>query len=130
MGDQFEVGTQPHTCSPKVSTLPATKVRGQIAKEALSHPFQSASTIVNNALRDHLSSDAPTDALPKVDTLIRQANKRRQGSRPADPTTVDFEVKHDAIPQDFLKEDIKVDNRRHLIFFTPLMMMLLSSAKE
>ena len=85
---------------------------------------------MNNALRDHLPSDAPTDALPKVDTLIRQANKRRQGSRPANPTTLDFEVKHDAIPQDFLKEDIMVDNRRHLIFFTPLIMMLLSSAKE
>ena len=47
--------------------LPATQVRAQIAKDALSHPFQSASNIVNQALLAHLPNDAPIDALPKID---------------------------------------------------------------
>ena len=129
-GDLFEKGTQPHSCTPKAATLPATQVRAQIAKDALSHPFQSASNIVNQALLAHLPNDAPTDALPKIDTLIRQTNKRRQGTRPANPTTLDFDIQHDAIPDGFLQEDIRVGSRRHLLFFTPLMLMLLTTAKE
>ena len=126
----FAPGPQPHTCTPKVSTLPAAKARAQITKEALAHPFQSASSIVNQALLDHLPSDAPTDGLPKLDTLVRQANKRRQGSRPSNPTSLDFELQEDALPKDFLREDIQVNQRRHLMFFTPFMLTLLTAAKE
>ena len=68
------------------------------------------------ALPAHLPNIAPTDALPKIDTFIRQANKRRQGSRPANPTTLDFDIQHDTLPDGFLQKDIRVGNRRHLMF--------------
>ena len=79
---------------------------------------------------EHLPSTAPTDDLPKMDTLFRQANKRHQGSCPSNPTSLDFQLQEDALPDDFLWEDIRVNDRRHLMLFTPLMLMLLTAAKE
>ena len=49
--------------------------------------------------------------------------------RSAEPTDLDFEVNEDHIPDDFLKSDIKVDGRRHLVFATQSMLDLLSRSK-
>ena len=45
--------------------------------------------------------------VPQLDTLICQINKRSQGTRPSNPTTLDFDEQEDSLP-DFLKDDIWV----------------------
>lgn len=53
-----------------------------------------------------------------------------QSSRPADPTTLDFELNEefiDTVHDGFLKGDISVGQRRHLIFATDAQLQLLGN---
>ena len=127
-GSQFTHTPQPYTCMPRAPTLPAAKARSQITKEAMTHRFQLAATIVNQTRLEHLPSTAPTCALPKID---RQANKRLQGSHPSYPFSLDLQLQGDALSEDFLQEDIRFNDRRHFVFFfTSLLLMMLTAAKE
>jgi hypothetical protein len=49
--------------------------------------------------------------------------------RPADPTTLEFELDHSNIPDGFFQQDVMVKERRHLIFSTEKQLQLLSRAK-
>jgi hypothetical protein len=128
--DSFTAGPTSHICTPKSSALPASQVRSQIIKDAKDQPFTSSSTLVNNALQQHLEPSAPTESLPKHASLVRMANKRRQGSRPANPTTLDFDLQENAIPDNFMQGDLHVGNKRHFIFFTATLLSLLRVSKE
>ena len=56
--------------------------------------------------------------LPSIANLARAANLARQSSRPEDPVDLESEINTDYIPEIFLRGDVKVDERRHLIFAT------------
>ena len=60
-------------------------------------------------------SEAPCPALPKPDHLARQANRLRQSLRPAEPTTLEFDLEEDHLPQGFFRSDLEVRDRRHLM---------------
>lgn len=90
--------------------------------------FRSAGAIADEVLVAHLT-DAPCPAVPKVSNLVRQANRKRQKTRPQDPTDLEFEVDQRHIPDNFLQADVKVGDRRHLVFSTPGMISLLKQAK-
>ena len=74
-------------------------------------------------------SEAPCPALPKPDHLARQANRLRQSLRPAEPTTLEFDLEEDHLPQGFFRSDLEVRDRRHLIFATDQQLQQLSKAK-
>ncbi|XP_052276039.1 uncharacterized protein LOC127875218 [Dreissena polymorpha] len=61
---------------------------------------------------------------------MRVVNRKRQRLRPDDPQDLDFELQEDFLPDGFLKGDIKVDGRRHLIFATDEQFSLLKTAKR
>ena len=107
-GSQFTHSPQPYTCMPQAPTLPAAKARAQITKEAMTHRFQLAATIVNQTRLEHLPSTAPTCALPKID---------RQASHPSYPSSLDLQLQEDALPENFLQEDIRFNDRRHFAIF-------------
>lgn len=75
------------------------------------------------------ASTEPLPALRNPEYLARAANRHRQRMRPAEPTDLEFEISEDHIPADFLKSDVKVDERRHLIFATENMLHFLSKSK-
>lgn len=75
------------------------------------------------------TSTEPLPALRNPEYLARAANRHRQRMRPAEPTDLEFEISEEHIPADFLKSDVKVDERRHLIFATKNMLDLLSKSK-
>lgn len=75
-------------------------------------------------------SEAPCSAVPNVANLARQANRKRQKARPDEPTDLDFELDPQHIPANFLKGDVKVGDRRHLVFSTPKMLALLAKSKQ
>jgi hypothetical protein len=130
LGDAFTAGSIPHKCIPKACALQATNVRVQIKTDAKCQAFTHASTIVNSALQIHLPSSAPTESLPQITTLVRQANKVRQGDRPTDPTTLEFDIKESAIPDNFMRGDIRVGEKRHIIMATGAQLELLAKAVE
>ncbi len=75
------------------------------------------------------TSTEPLPALRNPEYLARAANRHRQKKRPAEPTSLDFDLSEDHIPEDFLKADVKVDGRRHLMFATENMVSLLKRSK-
>jgi hypothetical protein len=74
-------------------------------------------------------SRSPFPALPKPNCIARTANRLRQKIRPQDPTNLDFTLNIDCIPEDFMKADVQVKNRRHLILATDQQLQLLSKSK-
>ena len=90
--------------------------------------FRSAGAIADEVLVAHLT-DAPCAAVPKVCNLARQANRKRQKTRPQDPTDLEFELDQRHLPENFLQADVRVRDQRHLVFSTPGMVSLLKRAK-
>ena len=88
---------------------------------------RSASSIVDEELR-RLGGEST--GLPKPVNLIRAANLHRQKDRAPEPATLDFELSLQHIPSNFLREDIKVEDRRHLLFSTDRQLELLKGAKR
>ena len=73
--------------------------------------------------------DAPCPGLPKPQHIARQANRMRQRLRPKEPTTLDFDLEENHLPDEFLRSDLSVRDRRHLMFATKEQLHLLSKAK-
>ena len=61
--------------------------------------------------------------------FARQANRKRQKLRPKDPTNLDFELDENHLPDNFLRADVRVHARRHLIFATNEQLHQLSMAR-
>ena len=83
---------------------------------------------VEDILRESVDT-RPTAALAKPINLARQANRKRQNQRPTHPTSLDFDIEEEHIQQDFIRADITVNQRRHLIFATQQQLDLLACAK-
>lgn len=90
-GNSFVCGPQPHTCNPNDCAEALAKVRHYLRKEARSRPCAPASAIVREGLQ-YLPKSKPIVGLPKIDALIRAANKTRQKRRPKHPCDQDSEV--------------------------------------
>ena len=65
--------------------------------------------------------------LQKKRNLMRTINYSRSKTRPKNPTTLDFDMDITLMPSDLLKNDIRVGNKRHLLFMTETMNTLLQS---
>ena len=62
--------------------------------------------------------------------MARAANRLRQQLRPEDPRDLNFELRDDCLPTNFLQADVRVKNRRHLVFATHQQLEQLSKAKS
>ena len=74
-------------------------------------------------------SATPCPALTKPAYIARAANRLRQNKRPADPTTIDFDLREDALPENFMRADIITTTSRHIIFATDEQLATLKQAK-
>ena len=72
---------------------------------------------------------ASCPALSKPLHLARAANRLRQRLRPDDPKDLDFAIDEDHIPSDFLRADVRVKDRRHLVFATAQQLEQLAKGK-
>jgi len=61
---------------------------------------------------------------------IRVANRCRQRLRPAAPTDLSFELELDKLPANFFRHDVRVKDRRHIIFATDHQLELLAKARR
>ena len=67
--------------------------------------------------------------MPNPELIARQANRHRQRLRPAEPTDLDFSIEENHLPEAFLKRDVHVRGRRHLVFATAEQLIHLGRAK-
>jgi len=61
---------------------------------------------------------------------VRIANRYRSAMHPKDPQDLSFTVDNNYIPPDFLQSDISQHGQRHLVFYSPDCLRLLSIAKS
>lgn len=128
-GNGFKRGAQPHSCPIKESALHTAKIKLHLKKESKARPFASGSTLVKEALLKHLPSDAPTTSLPSMGALVRSTNRQRQIRRPKHPTDLSFDWVQEALPENFVQQDLRVGAARHIVMFTTLLLNLLVNAK-
>ena len=90
----------------------------------------SGSTLVKEALQQHLPPEAPTTSLPSMSALVRSTNyQNRQPNHPADVNFQWVEDMEVAVPNGFMKKDMNIGTARHFILFTTVLFSLLSNAK-
>jgi len=81
-------------------------------------------------LQNEVVDDQPMDALPTFDTLVRIANRCREAMRPTAPRDLSFTLEADKLPPNFLRADVVVGHRRHLVFATDRQLELLATARR
>ena len=74
-GEDFKQGPLQDVCKPRDCAIPAANIKAHIRKEGKERPFVSGSTLVKEALQQHLPSDAPASSLPAVPSLVRITNR-------------------------------------------------------
>ncbi|KAJ7356088.1 hypothetical protein OS493_027015 [Desmophyllum pertusum] len=91
----------------------AAKITAHVKAKAVEDIFKPAPAIV----------DEP-------EFIARQANRLRQRLRPKEPVDLDFRLEEEHLPEAFLKSDLTVNGRRHLVFATDEQLDYLSRAKD
>ena len=74
-------------------------------------------------------TEAPCAALPKPEYIARQANRLRKKLRPEHARDLDFELVDECLPEGFLRADLEVKDRRHLLFARQEQLNTLARAK-
>ena len=101
-----------------------------LLQEARDNLFRPAPAIVNEVLLEERIDENPCPSLPKPENMARAANRLRQQLRPEDPTDLAFEIAEENIPADFLKADVCIRSKRHLVFATSQQLQQLVKAKN
>ena len=109
--------------------MSAAKITSKVKARAVADVFKPASAIVEDVLLEDLD-DVPCPSLPRPENIGRAANRRRQRLRPKDPQDLEFELATDRIPSEFLRADLRVRSRRHLVFATDQQLEFLARAKS
>ncbi|KAJ7371865.1 hypothetical protein OS493_022581 [Desmophyllum pertusum] len=111
----FHPGVHSHNHTSDVGAAISATITAKVKAKTVEDIFKPASAIVEEVLLEELT-DAPCPALSKPEYIARAANRLRQKLRPKDPTTLDFEIEDDHIPDGFFVSDVKVRERRHIMF--------------
>lgn len=61
---------------------------------------------------------------------VRNANRVRQSARPHEPDDLTFTLDMDHVPANFFRQDVRVGQRRHLLFASDEQLRLLSAARQ
>ncbi|VDI27117.1 Hypothetical predicted protein [Mytilus galloprovincialis] len=128
-GENFKRNPKPHIHPADKGALKKVLVHKEVKQTALQDIHKPAGRIVDDAMLRHIE---PEDhQLPNQNNLKRTANRVREELRPDEPTSLFFELDTDYLQCDnFLIEDIRVDDQRHLVFSTPGQLQLLKYAKK
>uniref|UniRef100_A0A8W8MYX2 MULE transposase domain-containing protein n=1 Tax=Magallana gigas TaxID=29159 RepID=A0A8W8MYX2_MAGGI len=104
---------------------------GVKVKERVSaQPHSRAGGVVTDVVTSVIAEEQRFLA-PKQSLLKRTANKFRSANTPREPTDLDFELDVDFLQcEDFLVDDVRVGDQRHLIFATPFQRNLLRHSKR
>ena len=125
----YELGSNAHNHPVDVGAALAAQITSKVKARAVADVFKPASAIVEDVLLEDLK-DIPCPSLPRPENIARAANRRRQRLRPKDPQDLEFELATDYMPSEFLRADLRVRSRRHLVFATDQQLEFLARAKS
>ncbi|XP_022092139.1 importin-4-like [Acanthaster planci] len=128
VGDTFHRGKKDHCHLGSPDQLTMATVVTEVKLAASCHLFEPASHIIDKVLAKN-ASNTLTPSLCKRN-LTRTANRARQKQYPPHPTNLDFVFQHDAIPKDFFRREVKIRNKRHLVFSTTNQQFLLARSES
>ena len=96
-----------------------------------SEPYKSGSAVARMVVGEFIESNPGpvTSLLPNMATLRRKANKVREGGRPAEPRSPDFDVDFLSTPGRFFRGGAKVSGGRRLLFAADKQLALLEAAR-
>ena len=129
INDVFIRCSNPHICTAKPGIATTLKIRKTINQEASKNVFSSAAEITEHVLSQKITQE-PTISLPAPKQLAQNANRKRKCLHPEEPQDLEFAVAENLIPDDFLQNDVQVDEQQHIIFAKPDMISILSEAKN
>ena len=101
IGDNF-ILENAHTHAVSIGGASKLAIRREVKEVAVGNVFRSASSIVDDILRDRVDTSAPGD-IPRPQNLVRLANRTREKLRPQDPTDLGFDLRMDYVPTIFLE---------------------------
>jgi hypothetical protein len=135
--DRFVRGPREHVHVPQPGAAIATKIRTAVKKSASEEMFTPVVDIVHKALEEASITSVLLPALPKPDRFVRVANRLRQKLRTQEVasalgnTNMEFNnVETPAPARDaFVRSDIHVDGKQHLIFASDKMLQVLCKSK-
>ena len=125
----FYLASNAHNHAAEVGATLAASITAKVKPKAAVDIFRPASAIVEEVLLEDLK-DVPCLCFPKREYIAWVANRHQQHLRPQDPTDLNFDVEEDHIPDRFLRGDIQVRLRRHLMFATDQQLQHLAWAKS
>ena len=128
-GAVFTLGMHPHIHQAQTGSATAHKVRAEVKALAAADHFKSAAVIVEEVLTAEMQQAEPVPGIPSVENLALCANRHRIRMRPAEPLDLEFELAEDYIPAEFYQGDVRVRDRRHLVFASEKQLSLLAKAK-
>ena len=126
---EYQAGKSAHNHPTEAGAFIAAKVVAAVKKKALVHGLFNLSFVFKILLND-LENDRPCAALPKPQHIARAANRLRQKLQPQDPKDLQFDLQEECIPEGFLQADMKVKERRHLVFVKNEQLRILCQAKS
>ena len=124
----FQIGSNAHNHPAEVGAALAASITAKVKARAVADIFRPASAIVEEVLLEDME-DVPCPCLPRPEYIARAANRHRQRLRPKEPTDLNFDLDEENIPEGFLCGDVKVRDRRHLMFATDQQLEYLARAK-
>ena len=119
-----------HICMKKYRPQFVRKLRADLKREGLLHLLETAISLVKKEMKGLISEEEQKlfTTLPSQVRLAAQVNYYRRRVRPQQIKTLQFEMNHSCIPEDFLKTDINDGESRHIIFATAEQLKRLANA--
>lgn len=103
-------------------------ITAKVKKDARENVHRPAGDIVETTMEQMTTRD--DFALPKPTLLARTANRHRQKLRPKEPATLDFDIDIGFLGENFILDDIRVDDQRHIVMATQDQLQTLKEARR
>lgn len=126
--NRFEIRTK-HMCEGRLHLKELVGMDAEIKKKAVQEKWKPPKTVVESVMRMY-NDENPGMKLKHPRNSERMAVYAGGKRMPSHPKDLNFVLNHHALPPDFLRGDIRVDDARHLLFATDTQMKLLSTAKR
>ncbi|CAH1264057.1 Hypp2833 [Branchiostoma lanceolatum] len=112
----YQRGNNRHDHPPEMHTATNFRIQAKVRQRGVENLFRSAGQIAEEVV------------VMEADVHVRMVNKRRPDLRPKDPTTLDFELEEQHLPDGLFRADIRFDGHRRQVLASARQLKLLAEA--